>query len=95
MTNMEKETWLMDSNSMKKTVEKEVTKLNVYADMINENMKDRNYVNLRRLSDVTFPEKPKVVGELFIDEEKSMEEFHNWSGKVKRECAILNRLLYK
>ena len=89
-TNMDKETWLMDSDSMKKTVGKELMKLNMYADMINDNIKDRDYVNLRRLCDVTFPEKLMVVdelvekvGELFIDEEKSMEEFHNWSGKVK------------
>ena len=75
---------------MKKTVDKELMKLDMYADMINDNIKDRDYANLRRLCDVTFPEKLKVVdelvekvGELFIDEEKSMEEFHNWSGKVK------------
>ena len=70
-------------------------KLNMYAEMIHENMKDRYYVNLRRLCDVTFPEKLKVVdemvekvGEMFIDEEKSIEEFHNWSGKVKHSMKL-------
>ena len=84
-------TALMDSDSVKRIVDKELMKLNMYADMVTDNIKEKEFSNLRRLCDVTFPEKVKVVeelvekvGELFVDEEKSMEEFHDWSRKVKQ-----------
>ena len=78
-------TALMDSDSVKRIVDKELMNLNMYADMVTDNIKEKEFSNLRRLCDVTFPEKVNLVeelvekvGELFIDEEKSMEEFHDW-----------------
>ena len=48
---------VMDSEIVKKTAEKGIRKLDMYGEIIMENIGDKEIEKLKRLCEVTFPEK--------------------------------------